>query len=367
MPGIFFRHVLRGILAQTLLLAAVLLAVLVVYQFSFVLGRAADGQIDGTTVPRLVWLSLRTNLGVILPLAVLLGVVSALGRLYYDSEITAALSSGVGVGALHGAAAAVVLPATALAAWVAFVDGPAAARDAVALRLEAIRAAVTRGLEPGHFRPLGEGATLHFEAREADGTLRGVFLQRELAPTADGASRMQVLVAQRAVYRLLPADEAIEVEFRDGASYEGRAGALDWRVLEFGRQVLRVPVPHARLPGPPRTDQLDNATLLAARDPRLIGELHWRIGWVAAVLVLGMLAVPLARLPPRQGRHARVPLAVLLFALQAGLLITGRSWLERGETPAALGLWWVHASVLLLALAGLQAGRVLRVFSARQP
>ena len=79
--GIFFRHVLRELAAQTLLVAAVLLAVLVIYQLSFVLGRAADGQIDGAAVPRLVGLSLRNNLGVILPFAVLLGAVLGLGRL----------------------------------------------------------------------------------------------------------------------------------------------------------------------------------------------------------------------------------------------------------------------------------------------
>src|SRR5690606_23133312 len=145
-PGICFRHVLRELAAQTLIVAVVLLAVLVIYQFSFVLGRAADGQIEGATVPRLVALSLRTNLGVILPFSVLLGVVLGLGRLYHDSEVTAALSGGMGTGVLYAAAGAVVLPAAALAAWVAFIDGPDAARDAVQLRQEALRTAVTRGL-----------------------------------------------------------------------------------------------------------------------------------------------------------------------------------------------------------------------------
>src|SRR5690606_22091367 len=227
-PGIFFRHVLRELAAQTLIVAVVLLAILVIYQFSFVLGRAADGQIAGATVPRLVLLSLRTNLGVILPLAVLLGVVLGLGRLYYDSEITAAQASGIGRATLHAAAAAVALPAALLAAWVAFIDGPAAARDAVQLRLEALRTAATRGLAAGGFRAVGEGLTLHFAARDADGSLRDVFLQRDLPPDASAdantntntnadtntntntnadtqahahaAPRMQVVLASRARY-----------------------------------------------------------------------------------------------------------------------------------------------------------------------
>ena len=44
----------------------------------------------------LVALSLRDNLIVILPFAVLLGVVLGLGRLYHDSEIAAAQAGGIG-------------------------------------------------------------------------------------------------------------------------------------------------------------------------------------------------------------------------------------------------------------------------------
>lgn len=350
MPGIYLRHVSREVAVQTLVVAAVLLAVLAVYQFSFVLGRAADGQIEGGTVLRLALLTLRTNLGVILPFAVLLGVVLALGRLHHDHEITVAEASGVGPLVLYAAAAMVVLPATLLAGWVSFVDGPAAARDAVELRLAALRTAVTRGLTAGGFRSVGEGTTLHFTTRDADGSLRGVFLQRELLPEGGGPPRIQVVLAERAIHRIDAAGTAIEVELIDGQTHEGTPGGLDWRVTDFDRQRMRLPAPQARLPGPPRMDQVDNRALLAADDPRHRGELHWRIGWVAAVLVLGFIAVPLGRLAPRQGRHAQVPAAVLLFAVHAGLLISGKTLLERGQTPAWLGLWWVPVAVVALAV-----------------
>lgn len=356
--GIFFRHVLRAIAVQTLLVAVVLLAILVIYQFSFVLGRAADGQIPGASVPHLVALSLRSNLGVILPFAAVLGTVLGLGRLYYDSEITAAQAAGVGRAVLYAASATVLLPTALLAAWVAFIDAPAAAREVAALRLAALRTAVTRGLVPGSFREVGEGATLHFRAIDVDETLREVFIQRELPAAAGGAPRMQVVLAERARYRIAPQGDAIFVELSDGQGYEGTAGALDWRLTRFREQLIRLPVPQARLPGRPRVDGLDNHVLLASNDARHVAELHWRIGWVASVLLLGFLAVPLARLRPRQGRHARIPLAILLFAVHAGLLTSGRTLLERGETPQWLGLWWVHAAVIALALAMLAMPRL---------
>ena len=69
-------------------------------------------------------------------------------------------------------------------------------------------------------------------------------------------------------------------------------------------------------------------------------------------LVLTLLAVPLGRLRPRQGRYAHVWIAVLVFALYANLALAGRTWLAHGKTPAALGLWWVHGLFLLGAVIG---------------
>src|SRR5215212_5997637 len=133
MRGIFFRHVLRSILQATLGTGLLLLAVLFAYQLTFVLRRAADGQVPGTLVLELVALTLRGNLTIILPFAVVLGVVMGLGRHYHDSEISAAHAGGIGLRTLFGAAAAVTLAAAALAAWIAFIDGPAAARGVVKL------------------------------------------------------------------------------------------------------------------------------------------------------------------------------------------------------------------------------------------
>jgi lipopolysaccharide export system permease protein len=354
MRGIFFRHVLRDILLATLTVGLVLLVVLLTYQLAFVLGRAADGQVPGAVVLQLVALSLRGNLTIILPFAVLLGTTMGLGRLYHDSEITAALACGVGIRTLYAAAGVVTLAAALLAAWMAFIDGPAAARDVVKLRTEALRTAVTRGLIPGQFRSLGHGATLYFRAQDPDGTLRDVFVQRDVPAASGHKARMQIVLAEQARYAVSTDNNAYTIDLTDGTNYDGVPGEGAWRITQFRVQTIRVPTPQATLPGKPRVDGQGSGVLLASADLRLRGELHWRIAWVLDVIVLGMLAVPLARLRPRQGRHARVLWAVLLFAVYAGLLSAGRTMYERGAVPAALGLWWVHVVAVLLGIAVLR-------------
>jgi lipopolysaccharide export system permease protein len=362
MRGIFFRHVLRDILLATLLVGLVLLVVLLTYQLAFVLGRAADGQVPGNLVLELVALTLRGNLTLILPFAVLLGTTLGLGRLYHDSEMAAAQACGIGTGTLLAAAAVVTGATTLLAAWSAFVDAPAAARGVAQLRTEALRTAVTRGLMPGQFRSLGHGATLYFRAQDADGTLRDVFVQRDVPSTA---GRMQVVLAASARYSLAADSSSYSIELVDGQSHDGVPGEGAWQITTFRQQTIRVPTPQATLPGKPRVDVLSSSVLWSAREPRLQGELHWRIAWVIDVLVLGLLAVPLARLHPRQGRYARLPWAVLLFAVYAGLLSAGRTMLERGDVPPVLGLWWVHALAAALGLVLVAPPQLRQAFSRR--
>ncbi len=343
--GIFFRHVLREVATSALGIGLVLLVVLATYQLSFVLGRAADGQVAGSMVPELALLSLRTSLTVILPLAVLLGIVVGLGRLYHDNEIAAAQACGVPASLLVAAAGVVTLIAALLCAWASLSDAPRAARRMVELRTAALRSLATRQLAAGAFTSPGPGITLYFRTSSADGALQDVFVQRDLPH-----SRMQVLLAGSARQRLAPDGDAWLVELTDGRSYEGVPGAADWRITAFSWQQLKIPLPRATLRGPRRVDGFTNRELMASDDPRQHAELHWRIAWVVAVLVLGLAAVPLSRLAPRQGRYARLPWAVLLFGLYAGLLTAGRTMLARGELPMLAGLWWAHALVVVVML-----------------
>jgi len=92
------------------------------------------------------------------------------------------------------------------------------------------------------------------------------------------------------------------------------------------------------------------AELLASPALADRAELHWRFSLPLSVLVLGVLAVPLSRTAPREGRFARFGMALLIYMIYTNLLSIGRVWLERGVVDDRMGLWWVHAIVGLLAL-----------------
>ena len=61
-------------------------------------------------------------------------------------------------------------------------------------------------------------------------------------------------------------------------------------------------------------------------------------------LLLAIAAIPLSRSRPRQGRYAKMLLALGIYAIYFNLLNVSRSWVEQGSFGF---IWWVPA---LLAL-----------------
>ena len=63
-----------------------------------------------------------------------------------------------------------------------------------------------------------------------------------------------------------------------------------------------------------------------------------------------MLAVPLSRSRPQEGRYARLGVGVLIYVIYVNAMSVGRVWIEREQVPVWLGLWWVHVALGLLGL-----------------
>ena len=88
------------------------------------------------------------------------------------------------------------------------------------------------------------------------------------------------------------------------------------------------------------------AALMASRQPEDAAELQMRIAAPVSVLLLALLAVPLAHLRPRQGRYAKIVFGIAVYLVYTNLLALGQGWIGKQVLPAWLGLWWAHALML---------------------
>ena len=336
----FFREMALNFLGVTGALAAILF----IYQIGAVLEKAAQYQYPRGLVLQLFALGAAENFSILLPLGLLLGIVLALGRMYFGSEMTAAQACGFGQGRAWLPAIVLAVPVAALSAWLNLQLAPHAAAKRAALTAEAVRAGLAVPFEAGRFRSFDSGRTVVY-ARVADpgGELHGVFIKQ------GAGTQVVTTVAQRARRQMGEDGLSQTIVLLDGERLEGVPGARHYRVLRFAemRVPLAAPAPAARRE---RLDERPTARLLDSVAMRDRAELQWRFGLPLMVLVAAACAMPLGRLHPRQGRYARVWLAVLLFAVYGNLAIAARTWFERGTTPAPAGIWWVHALFIGLAV-----------------
>lgn len=354
MRKILGRYVLREVIVAWALMMTVLLVILLVFEVSAVLERAAASQFPSGVILRLIYLGVLQYVSLVAPMALLLGIVWAFGRLYHDSEMAAALACGVRPSTLFVPVAVLgLLVALALAA-VTLVLAPSATYQALTLRNEAVRSGRFAPLQAGQFRAFGGGnAVVYAEKVQPNGVLDDVFVERTLG------SVVEVALANEARHTVSADGKTQTIVLYNGERFEGVPGKSEFRIMHFAEHTVPIRMPPANSVVTD-VDAQPTAALLASAEPRLRAVLQWRIALPLMCLVLSVMALPLSKLRPRQGRYARIWLAVVVYVVYVNLLVAGKTWITRGTIPVDLGLWWIHAAVVLFTLALVVGPSVLR-------
>ncbi len=140
----------------------------------------------------------------------------------------------------------------------------------------------------------------------------------------------------------------------DGKRYFGVPGTTEFAVIEFGEHGIPYRIPDVTNEEP-EPSAMRFRDLLAAASVEEVAELQWRVSIPMATFILAILAVPLSRTRPRQGRYGKIAVGLLVFIIYFNLMSAARAWLESGDVPVAVGIWWVHGVMLLFALILLSA------------
>ncbi|MEJ8569048.1 LPS export ABC transporter permease LptF [Elongatibacter sediminis] len=323
----------------------VLFVVMLGVSLGELLNDIAGGRLPVGLLTDLITLKMPELLNTILPLGVFIAVIWGLGRLYRDQEMAVMRSSGFRWQMMLRPLFNLLLPIAAVVLVVGVFVSPAASSLAQQRLEEAFRTASEWGLQTGQFHVLqGGDLVLYVEAVERDGrSLRNVFIQQRQN------GREQVWVAEKGFYWLNPESGERFLTLENGQITEGGEDALDFGIVRFSRNDLRLPEPEQRVRAP-AIEARPSIELLMERGPPESAEMQWRLSPALAVIVLGLLAIPMAHSAPREGRGGRVVMGVLAYAAYANLLYMCRSWIASDALPPELGMWWVHLLVLVVAL-----------------
>ncbi len=331
--------------AQTTFAALVVLMIVSLGAvFTDVLGDIARGRVPAGMMLAQLGLQVLNYLPLILPLGLMLGLLLSVGRLYRDSEMPVVTSIGVGPRRLLRPLLMLVVPFMLAIGACSLWLGPWARQYSQQMIEVGQRSLLVAGLEAGRFVELpGGGGVVYANAMSNDGTRLGrVFIYRQDEGRMDVTSARTGTLAVEGSTRYLKLDEGFRVE-------GPMDGGKDFRLMRYASNEVRLP--DADAAGRSDAPELKSTlALLGDARPEARAQLHFRITPPLLTLAFALLAVPLARSPPRQARWGRIILGFLAYVMGMNLMLLGTDWLADGTLPSILGMWWLVLPLLGFAL-----------------
>lgn len=347
---IIFRYLTREILLTMAAVAGVLLLVIMGSRFIRYFSNAAEGEIPASILGTLMLFHLPGFLELILPLAFFLGILLAYGQLYLNSEITVLVACGTSPNRLLQVS---LVPAALVATLVGLCSlwlTPAGALHNEVLLEEQRSQLDFSALAPGRFQDFGGGRTAYTESFSNDEQeMRQVFIS-ERQSRGDGTPESVVTRAESGYQTVDPETGSRFLVLAAGERYSVDPGRAEAERLEFGTYAVR-------LSGAAESPELDTPeyattpTLFADDALPARAQLQWRLGLPVMVFILTLLAMPLSRVNPRQGRFAKLLPAIFLYVAYLSLLLAALDAIGRGNWPVAVGMWPIHGGFLAIGLA----------------
>jgi lipopolysaccharide export system permease protein len=349
------RYLLREITAPLVRVLLIIMVLFATYSAAGFLSDAANGLLPISSIAELVGLKLLIALEVLIPIALYVAVILALGRLHGDSEITAMLALTVPPWKIVGSVLNVGVTLALVVAALSFYARPWAYDRLHKLAGYAAITLHTNAMEPDTFYIGQQGQrVIFFVRRDGPGTpAQDVFVQ------IWHGDYTQIISARLAD----PLPEGWQsggpaVHLLDAHVYDiGRDGKTNDQVLDAGDLVLN-PNPERDLAKDYSAVATPSDKLLGSTNPADIAELQWRLSTPLSTILLGLLGLSMSGGRPRQSRYARFGTAILAYFAYYLLFTSARTWVQHGVVPSLPGLWWVPGILTLFLLCMLLKSRL---------
>jgi len=340
---ILHRYIAREILLSTLAVSSVLLLVIVGSRFARYLGRAASGRLSLDSLGHLTLLYMPYAAQMIIPISFVLAIMLTFGRLYMQSEMAVMQSSGVSQRRLLKLVMVLAIAVAGITSLASLYVTPLTQQMSEVVIQEQQQRTGFEAITPGQFVELGRQAVYSQSISNDQETLQQVFIAQH-----DGEVD-QLAVAQRGFQQLAEDTQSRFLVLENGHRYELPGDDLAMTDLKFERYALRIGV-HTPPTIEEEVEMMFLPALLTSEEVAARVELQWRLGLPAMVLIMVLLAMPMTKVNPRQGRFMTILPVLFLQMVFLTSLMSLQGTINKGQFPLYPGLWSIHLVFLLLGL-----------------
>jgi LPS export ABC transporter permease LptG/LPS export ABC transporter permease LptF len=362
-PTILDRYVVREVLPPTGLGLLLFTFILLLDQITNLMKVLVSRGADLATVVRAFAYLLPSIFSVTIPMAFLLGVLLAFGRLASDSEIVALRASGVSPARLLRPVLGLSLAASLLTFYVFAVLGPASNQAYREILFSLIVSRARTEMKPRVFTDdLVPGMVLYVSDIPAhSGEWRNLFVH-----DARVAGKPRLILARSGQLVIEKARKSVGLELREGIMHSfdpaDPGGGYVWESFRSGY----FPLPFAELfPTIPLAKGDREMTMgeLKERSRALKGQGKKRIDWgpydveyhkkmaiPAACVVFGLLGLGLSLGSKKEARSAAFALSIAVIFVYYVIIRLGEQAGDTGLMPPLLAMWGANAILGVIAI-----------------
>jgi lipopolysaccharide export system permease protein len=288
-----------------------------------------------------------------IPMAFLLAVLLAFGRLSGDSEIIAMKAAGISLHQLLPPVLVLAALGTALTLVIALYVLPTSSRSFKTLLNGAIQHGASMAIREGVFNDRINGVVLYCTAFDSErNTMRGILIQDER-----NQREPLTIFASSGSLTPDPTGATLAVALHDGSIHSYK-GTQDYRLVSFNRYTMQIPITRGK--GPVHDeDDMTLGELLANLRARtgsskqqrdMAIELHNRFAFPAACMIFAFIGMALGIQNQRTGKGSGFTLSVAVFVAYYIVLSIGKTMVQNGVLPPGIAMWLPNLLFLCLGI-----------------
>ncbi len=339
------RYLNKEVLKAMFVVLFVLLLLFMGQRFVQYLSDAAQGRFASELVLKLLLFQAPVFISYLLPLSLFLGILITFGKLYTDHEMDIIAACGISNRQILLHFYPLMIIISLITGYLTLFQAPSVINYQQQLLKEQEIKGDLSLITPGRFQQSSDGKRIiYVEEIKQDDQLQSVFFAQQ---TRNFGYEFSLIVSEKGRYWSDDKQQNYLV-LEKGNQYQGSPGNNKFHTTSFERYFMALK-PIEQKAGISKLKAKSSVELYTESTMPHHAELQWRLAAPLSVPLLILLALPLSRVPPRQGKFARLLPGMLIYIGYMILLLTMRGSLEDGKITPWIGTWWVH--LLLLGFA----------------
>lgn len=279
-----------------------------------------------------------------IPMALLLSVLLAFGRMNADNELTVLKASGMSLKKISGPVMYAGIACLALSLGMSFYLGPKGSSSLRTKVTEILTVRAPMTIEEGVFNTAFKDIVILVKSKPAPDKLAGIFIVDERKK-----DEPKVIIAKDG--SIVTENESLSFTLIGGQAYLTKGDTI----TEISFRKYNFKLNPTLDPGERKIKELTPLQLLneaKAPEKKIASylELHRRLSLPAVCLIIVFLGPPLSLMAGRSGRLGGLTIGLGVFAVYYALLIFGENLVRAGKLPHYAGAWLSFSILVLFAV-----------------